>query len=365
MLLSRVANALYWMSRYIERAENIARFIDVNTQLTLDRSASGVEQWLPLVSITGDEAAFTERYAEPTRGEVTRFLTLDREYPNSVVSCIAAARENARTVRETITAEMWKQINQLHLMVQRVADRGFVDDRPADFYTRLKHGTLLFAGITDATMSRNMAWDFCRLGRMVERADKTSRILDVKYFLLLPRPEDVGTALDAVQWAALLRSVGGLEMYRRQHGAIAPSPIAAFLVLNGQFPRSLMHCVAQGERALRDILGPDPDAPAFKAKRCLGRVRAELEFGDIHEIVAAGLHNYLDRFQGWLNDFDEALNASVFHFTPPPEPGVHAPVAVDRYDLDAAPAMGQSQSSTPASPSPSPTAEPAAEPTTR
>ena len=344
MLLSRVANALYWMSRYIERAENIARFIDVNTQLTLDRSTGSDEQWSPLVSITGDEALFVEKYGEATRGSVTRFLTLDRDYPNSVASCVAAARENARTVRDAITAEMWKQINQLHLMTQRIADRGFVEDRPSDFYTRLKHGTLLFAGITEATMSRNTAWEFCRLGRMTERADKTSRILDVKYFLLLPRPQDVGTALDAVQWAALLRSVGGLEMYRKHHGGITPATVAGFLVLNNEFPRSIMHCLREAERALAQILGTptEPgtalDAAAAALPRELGRLRAELEFADIDDIIAGGLHAYLDGFQDRLNRFDAEMARALFHLSPPTPPGADAAPAAwapgppDEYD---------------------------------
>lgn len=326
MLLSRVANALYWMSRYIERAENIARFIDVNTQLALDRSAGREEQWSPLISITGDEQSFYQRYGEATRGEVTKYLTIDRAYPNSVVACVAAARENARTVRDVITAEMWRQINQLHLQVQRVADRGFVEDRPTDFYDRVKRGTLLFAGITNATMSRNTAYEFCRLGRMIERADKTSRILDVKYFLLLPRPEDVGTAMDAVQWAALLRSVGGLEMYRKQHGGISPASVAGFLVLDDGFPRSIMHCLRRSEDALARILGT-PRFPAVAVPRetadlprSLGRLRAELEFADIRDIIARGLHPYLDGFQDRLNAFDTAMNRALFHLPATPEP---------------------------------------------
>jgi uncharacterized alpha-E superfamily protein len=349
MLLSRVANALYWMSRYIERAENIARFIDVNTQLTLDRSSGGGTQWMPLVSITRDEEQFRERYGEATRANVMRYLTLDREYPNSVVSCIAAARENARTVRDAITSDMWKQINQLHLMVQRVADAGFVGDRPNDFYGQLKNGTLLFAGITNATMSRTIAWDFCRLGRMVERADKTSRILDVKYFLLLPRPEDVGTALDAVQWTALLRSVGGLEMYRRHHGAITPAHVAGFLMLNDEFPRSLLHCLLRGETSLNRIVGSEPRGANRTLIRSLGRLRAELEFGDVHEILAVGLHDYLDNFQERLNTVDNAMITAMFDpagAAPPDVADTAQNTSVRHEDIGGSPAPEATQTQT-------------------
>ena len=310
MLLSRVANALYWMSRYIERAENIARFIDVNAQLALDRSAAGEQQWRPLVSVTGDEKIFFDRYGEASRDNVIRFLALDRGYPSSIAASVAAARENARTVRDAITSEMWKQINQLHWMVQREAEGG---EWSSDFYARVKNGTLLFAGIASATMSRSMAWDFCRLGQMMERAEKTSRILDVKYFWLLPRPEDVGSAIDAVQWAALLKSVGGLEMYRKHHGAIGPARVADFLMLDAEFPRSLLHCLLRGEASLSRIVGSDPPPANRELARTVGRLRAELEFGEIEEIIAGGLHGYLDRFQERLNGVDKAMNRSLFH----------------------------------------------------
>lgn len=321
MLLSRAANALYWMSRYIERAENIVRFIQVNEQLSLDRDRAGEAQWMPLVAVTGDDTLFFDRYGEVTKHNVLRFLTLDRDYANSVAACIAAARENARTVRHAITAEMWQQINHLHLMVQRVVDRGFSDEELGRFAQDVKNDSLLFAGIADATLSRGMVWDFCQLGQMNERADKTSRILDVKYFILLPKPEDVGGAIDSVQWAALLRSVGGLEMYRRHEGAIGPASVAGFLVLDEQFPRSLIHCLSRSESALQRIIGEDPAPSHQDVLRRLGRLRAELEFADIGEIIAGGLHDYLDQFQQRLNEVDEVMNGSLFQLMAPDEAG--------------------------------------------
>jgi uncharacterized alpha-E superfamily protein len=318
-LLSRVANSIYWMSRYIERAENIARFIDVNLQLTLDRTGAIDEQWLPLISVTGDADDFFKRNQQATRQDVMRFLTLDKSYPNSIAACVAAARENARTIRETITSEMWQQINALNIMVLQVADDAIRADRPQGFYAAIKAGSLLFAATTDATMSHATGWNFCRLGRMLERADKTSRILDVKYFLLLPSPDEVGGPTDIVQWAALLRSAGALEMYRQKHGPIAPKHVAGFLILDPDFPRSLTYCLLRAEQAITNLIGPGTPATDVLRRR-LGRLRSELLFGDIDEIMGAGLHEYLDNVQLKLNDIDKAMNDCFFQFGPAAEP---------------------------------------------
>lgn len=317
-MLSRVANSIYWMNRYIERAENIARYIDVNLHLELDRQSGFAEQWSPLVSITGDGAQFEAAYDEPTRESVMRFLTLDRAYANSITSCVASARENARTVRDAITSEMWQQVNALYIMLQNSAEDAIGGNRPHDFYSAIKSGCLLFNAVTDATMSHSTGWDFCRLGRMLERADKTSRILDVKYFLLLPRPEDVGTVLDTVQWAALLHSAGALEMYRQRYGAITPDRVVAFLILDPDFPRSLAHCLTRTERSLGSIVRPGGASPnVVHAQRMIGRLRSGLMFGDEREIIDTGLHEYLDAFQVKLNAVDHALNAAFFQFEPP------------------------------------------------
>lgn len=317
-MLSRVANSIYWMNRYVERAENIARFIDVNLHLDLDRQAGITGQWSPLISITGDSDLFEANYDEASRANVMRFLTLDQSYANSITSCVASARENARTIRDAITSEMWQQINALYIMLQNSAEDAIGGNRPHDFYTSIKSGCLLFNAITDATMSHSTGWDFCRLGRMLERADKTSRILDVKYFLLLPRPEDVGSVMDTVQWAALLHSAGALEMYRQRHGAITPDRVVAFLILDPDFPRSLAHCLTRAERSLGSIVQPGEASPNVVAlQRMIGRLRSSLMFGDTREIIDTGLHEYLDAFQDKLNAVDDAMNAAFFQFEPP------------------------------------------------
>ena len=319
MLLSRVANSIYWMSRYIERAENIARFIDVNLQLSLDQFTPGETLWDALIAVTGDAELFKEHYGSATRQHVMQFLTLDRRNANSIASCVAAARDNARTIRDVITSEMWQTINTLHITVNQTGEDAIAQDRPVDFYRSVRDASLQFAAVTDATMSHNEGFEFSKLGRLLERADKTSRVLDVKYFLLLPDPADVGGALDVVQWAALLRSVGALEMYRQVHGVITPRQVAEFLLLDHQFPRSMAHCLLQCQAALDQIITRGSPA-TLDVQRRVGVLRSHLEFGDIQQIINTGLHEYLDQCQQQLNQIDDAINAAFFEFTPPTQP---------------------------------------------
>ncbi len=316
-MLSRVANSIYWMSRYVERAENTARLIDVNHQLTLDRTGGMGEQWEPLIGITGDDELFAERYDKINRANVTQFLTLDPQYPNSILSCIAAARENARTVRDVISSEMWEQVNAMHIMLGKAATDQRHADQPHKFYTQIKLACQLFDAVTDGTLSHSIAWEFARLGRMLERADKTSRIVDVKYFLLLPRPEDVGSALDVVQWAALLRSAGALNMYRQFRGAITPNQVVAFLMLDTEFPRALAFCLNHADDALQRIIGPHRSPATAEVTRQLGRLRSDLAFGDIEEILRSGLHEYLDRFQEHLNEIGVDIDRAFFQVATP------------------------------------------------
>lgn len=316
MLLSRVANSIYWMSRYMERAENIARSIDVNLQLTIEQSLSPDAPWEALLAVTGDAKLFHKRYDRPSRANVMRFLTLDREYPSSICRCVASARDNARTVRDVIPYEMWQQINAMNIMVTSTADDAIREDQPVGFYRSIKDASLLFAAITDATMSHNPAFEFSKLARLLERADQTSRVLDVKYFLLLPDPADVGGAMDVVQWAAMLRSVGALEMYRQVHGIITPRNVAAFLMLDPEFPRSVNHCLRHTEACLANIIGPGGSVTA-DIERQLGRLRSQLQFAEIDHIIDRGMHEYIDDLQTQLNDIDSAINTAFFEFTPP------------------------------------------------
>ncbi len=344
-MLSRVANAIYWMSRYIERAENIARFIDVNHHLMLDRAAGTHEQWLPLVSATGDQEFFLEHYAKPNRQNVIDFLTYDMAYPHSIVSCVAMARENARTIRDTIAEEMWEQINAMHIMLCTARDERRYRTDTYNFYKTIKQASQLFNGITITTMSHSMGWEFNRLGKLIERADKTSRIVDVKYFLLLPRPEDVGGTVDTIQWTALLRSTSALEMYRQTYGAITPTHVTEFLVLNPDFPRSLAYCLSRASESLGAIAGSNPHIEAAESMRLIGRLKSELEFATIDEIVGKGIHEYLDQFQGKLNTIDNMINLAFFQIAPPePSPDeAHADLASESNSQTSVGSNGQAE----------------------
>ncbi|MBX3211460.1 MAG: alpha-E domain-containing protein [Labilithrix sp.] len=318
-MLSRVADAIYWMSRYVERAENVARFVDVNLHLALDfpeGSAAGGAQWEPLVATTGDSALFAERYGEASRDNVLHFLTFDRESPNSIITCLAHARENARSVREIISSEMWEQVNNAYLMVMDAAKARMALELSHDFFTQVKQASHLFVGTTYLTMSHTEAWHFARLGRLLERADKTSRILDVKYFLLLPQPTDVGSTLDALHWGALLRSASAFEMYLKRHGGITPTKVVEYLMLDRKFPRSVRYCLNKAERSLHAITGASLGTWTNGAERELGRLNAELSYADTKEIVARGLHEYIDNLQQRLNYVSQSVYETFFAMKP-------------------------------------------------
>jgi uncharacterized alpha-E superfamily protein len=310
-LLSRVADAVYWLGRYIERAENVVRFLDVNHNLTLDLPQEFAGQWQPIVDVTGDRAIFLERYGAATRDNVVRFLAFDPENPNSIYSCVLAARENARSVRETISSEMWQQINSLYLLLTAESRKTDPPDLPA-FCHQVRMGCHLIHGILHVTMSHNEAWQFIRLGTLLERADKTTRILDVKYFILLPSISDVGTPYDDIQWSAVLKSVSGFEMYRKRHGRISPGSIVEFLLLDAEFPRSFRYCISLADRALHFITGTPVGTFSCLSEQRLGVLRSELDFAAVEAILSAGLHEFCDASQTRMNTIDECINGDFF-----------------------------------------------------
>lgn len=315
-MLSRVADSIYWMSRYVERVENIARFIDVTLNMILDQPESSINPWQPLVSTTGDQEWFRGKYPVANEETVIRFLTTDCDYPGSILSSLRFARENARSVRETISSEMWEHLNQFYYMVREAADGNEPLESSSDFFHEVKMASHLFQGLTDATMSHNEGWHFARLGRMLERADKTTRILDVKYFLLLPALQDVDTPVDDLQWSAVLRSVSGLEMYRKKHHGITPHRVLEFLVLDRDFPRAVHHCIQSADESLRAIAGTSTETANNPAQQRIGELRAELEYGSVEEIVRNGLHEFLDRLQTKINDVDNAIYATYISIRP-------------------------------------------------
>jgi uncharacterized alpha-E superfamily protein len=311
-MLSRVADSIYWMSRYIERAENVARFVDVNLNLMLDLPGGAPQQWQPLVDITGDTEAFARRYGDATQRNIIQFLTFDADNVNSILSSLRAARENARSVREIISSEMWEQLNESYLMVTAAAGRrGRITD-PQELFASVKRASQTFAGVTDATMTHGEGWHFCRLGRKLERADKTSRILDVKYFLLLPTALDVGTTVDDVHWAAVLRSASAFEMYHKRHGRISPRRIAEFLLLDREFPRAIHYCLMAARESVHAITGTPAGMFRSPVEQLLGLLCSELAYAQMDDIMAAGLHEYLDELQTKMNQVGHHVEETFF-----------------------------------------------------
>jgi uncharacterized alpha-E superfamily protein len=319
-MLSRVADSIYWMSRYVERAENVARFVEVNLQLMLDGTAVEAQQWEPLVNTTGDHPAFSKRYGQPTQQNVIQFLTFDAENPNSILSCVRSARENARTIREIISSEMWLQLNKFYLMVTAAAETSSAHAHPHEFFTEVKNANHLFNGITAATMTHGEPWHFFHMGRMLERADKTSRILDVKYFILLRSAQDVGTPFDDIQWAAVLRSASAFEMYRKRHGRISPKGVVEFLLLDREFPRAIHFSLLAARDSLYKISDTPPGTFRYPPEKCLGQICSDLAFTSVDEVINAGLHEYLDDLQTRMNQVSAGIFETFFALKTPKPP---------------------------------------------
>jgi uncharacterized alpha-E superfamily protein len=315
-MLSRVANSIYWMCRYIERAENVARVISVNLNLLLDMPSEKGKHWEPLVMITGDQAVFENKYPDYSQGEVIRFLTFDREYANAILSCLVAARENARSIREIISSEMWEHLNNFYLELTDNESLTMALEDPHRFFKIIQMRSHLFTGLMDATMSHGEAWNFARIGTMVERADKTSRILDVKYFMLLPQSNLVNTPIDNIQWTAVLKSASAFEMFRKAHHHITPRSVANFLIFDNQFPRSIRHCIAKAQDCLHRISDSPFGSATNMAEKRLGRLKADLEYTDIDEVLDGGMHEYLDGLQTRLNQVDHAIGTTFFNLKP-------------------------------------------------
>jgi uncharacterized alpha-E superfamily protein len=278
----------------------------------LDLPVGSAQQWQPLVATTGDAAEFAKWYDAATQHDVVEFLTFDLKNVNSIRSSVRAARENARSVREIISSEMWEQLNEFYLSVNSAADDPGSRTDPQNLLRAVRRAGHLFTGVTDATMTHNESWNFCRLGRMLERADKTSRILDVKYFLLLPTAADVGTTSDDIQWAAVLRSASAFEMYRKVHGRIAPERVVEFLLFEKQFPRAIQYCLVRARQSVHAISGTPAGVFRHPVERLLGELCSELAYARIEAIITAGLHEYLDRLQTKMNQIGTGISETFF-----------------------------------------------------
>lgn len=326
-MLSRVADAILWMSRYIERAEHAARVIDVNINLLLDLGGGSARPssryWEPLIGVPAAHDLFYSLYREANEYTLPEFLTFNTDNPNSVLSAIARARENARGVRETISSEMWEQLNRTYWLVSGAKSRRLWEEGPHAFYQQIKEASQAFQGITDATMLRGEEWQFVQLGRYLERADNTSRLLDIKLHMLLPEGGEPAEPVEAVQWIAVLKSCSAYEAYRRfQAAPLDAWHVAEFLVFSDVFPRSIRFSVGRAAEALAHV-GAGPAAMAARrAGRLIGQFRSSLDYGTVDDLRAAGIHDYLDNVQIQLNRASEELHAAYFLFEPLLEQGL-------------------------------------------
>jgi uncharacterized alpha-E superfamily protein len=309
-MLSRVAESIYWMSRQIERAENMARFLETTSFLILDQPDLLIDPWWPLVQVTADTELFQKQYNVADRSSVTRFIAFDRKYHSSMISSLAMARENARSVREVLSSEVYEAINDFYQYVKSSADSP--ETSPDDFLVQAREYAIQWTGVLDSTMPRDTAWHFANVGRLVERADKSSRILDVKYFQLLPEATDVGTAIDDLQWAALLRACSGVEAYRRMHHSIEIPKVIDFFLFNEVFPRSVEYCVSNTVWSLKQIASQTREDHDTTALALTQNLLDELVETDVQYVVAMGMHEFVDQLQCRLNDIGSALNLDYF-----------------------------------------------------
>ncbi len=314
LLLSRVAESVYWMSRYVERVENTVRLMNVNWHLMLDLPQMLSNEWESLLHVSGDYELFKDSYSEVTSENVMQFMTFDTSNPNSMLACLTSARENARSIRDVVTPEMWEQLNALYLMV-KTYDSGSNNfyQNPHEFYQEIQTGILHYYGQMNANIYRGQSWRFFHLGNYLERADKITRILDVRYFLLLPSLEEVGTAVDDLQWAALLRSASSIEPFVKKYGPVEAHAIIEYLLLDVQNPRSLRYCVQRADSALRELGSVPTGMYNNDAERRSGQLLSELSYLTVDEIVRMGLHECLDDLQVKMNQLHVAIRERYFN----------------------------------------------------
>ena len=304
-MLSRTADHLFWMSRYIERAENTARMLDVNYQTSLLPQSAAVAQvgWQGLLSISELFPAYNKQHSQVTPRDVLEFMIQDEGNPSSIVSCLRAARENARAVRGTLTTEVWETHNQTWLEVTRtVANREFERD-PGQFFEWVKFRSHLSRGVTVGTMLMDEALHFMRLGTFLERADNTARLVDVKFHAV--QSDFFGAAsekdqeYDFYHWSAILRSVSGFEIYRKVYrDVIKPERVADLLILRADMPRSLHASLSEVVGNLAMVANDQ----SSETQRRAGKLLADLKYGHIEEILATGLHAFLTQFLDRVNE---------------------------------------------------------------
>jgi uncharacterized alpha-E superfamily protein len=314
-MLSRIAESLFWLARYIERAEGTARILDVNYHMLLEQSQQSYRlRWEPLIVMAGEEDRFRKLYSEVNAENVFEFLAFRQDNPSSIVQCISKARENARTIRDRISREMWEDINGLYYTVSQFVPAEEIAAGPHRFCDTIKFGAHRFHGVTDATLPHDEGWEFLRVGWALERAEMTARLVDVQYHNLLDGPP-ASDALDNHQWMAVLRSVGAYEAYHRQyHPPIEPEKVAEMLILHHQHPHSIRFSATEVQAGLRAVSGTGPGSYANEAERLTGKVVERLRYDRIGDIFDQGLHGYLNDLLNMLGSIGDDIARTYFYY---------------------------------------------------
>jgi uncharacterized alpha-E superfamily protein len=310
-MISRVAEHCFWMSRYLERAENTARVLDVNQTLLLDFEVPAEQQWKPLLIISG-----IHDFADPSNAEAVQdHLTWNADNPCSIISSLAYARENARIIREVISADMWERINYSYLWIHGADAREQYEADRNGFYNQVRRLNQAFFGIAEGTMSHDEAWDFFRMGKYLERACQTARILDVKYHMLLATAELINTPIDNAHWVAILKSCSGYEPFHQQRQSFeAGTAIADFLIFNPIFPRSVRRCLLYCQEASHKISGRKRRSPGNEAEQMLENLIDWLSLATIDDLVRSGLHESLTNVIDKIHDIGGAISRTYFNF---------------------------------------------------
>lgn len=300
-MLCRVADSLFWMSRYIERAENTVRLVDVTLQTLLESEHSNDENhyahWQPILASLGDQALFESLYEEKSSANITDFLTFNRENPSSVLQCISAARENARMIRDQISSEMWEVINRTFLWIKKQDAKAICEDADYEFFQHIKEFSQLFQGLVDTTFPHQIGFEFVKIGANIERADKTCRILDAKRYMRAFSSTE-NDALDNAQWAAILRGCSAHEAYRRVFVAdIEGDNVRDFLIRSRDFPRSVLFCLSRVQLAMHAISKCPTSHFSNEAERRLGQLIAKLNYADPSELSGAKVSELIESIE--------------------------------------------------------------------
>ncbi len=317
-MLSRVAENLYWMSRYVERAESVARLLDAAFYLELDaaglaRDDDGRGPVEGILSILNCRTSFEALHPVADRDAVLRYLTFDRKNSQSIHSMIGRARENARGTQEAISAEVWSEINRLYLYLGGAKAQRRFSSSPSGFFASIRKACVLWSGLVDGTLARDEVFHFLQAGRYLERADQVGRILRAKSHHLHDPEPGPGVSLRPVHWSSLLRSCSAYDAYLRTYRErVDPEGVVRYLVLDADFPRAMRFCVARCRESLHEISGGDDDGYGSEAERLLGRLDGELRYIDVSEIFDRGLPRFLAGVQETCLRVGEEFHKAYF-----------------------------------------------------